>query len=200
MQRETRVFVLDNFAIEQRGENGTDPVIVGHAAVFNQLSPNLGGFREKIAPGAFAEAITQDDVRALFNHDANYILGRNKAGTLSLKEDATGLAVEIMPPDTTFARDLMVSMKRGDITQMSFAFGVKPDGQDWGEDADGTIIRTLKNLRLYDVSPVVYPAYPQTDVAVRAFEEWQAEHAAPVAPVSLWQLEAVKRAVLIAGL
>ena len=159
------------FPVELRVDTEGDepPKIRGHAAVFDKLSENLGGFREKIAPGAFSRAIKKDDVRALFNHDSNYILGRTKSNTLTLEEDEKGLAVEIDPPDTQWARDLMVSIKRGDISQMSFGFTVKDDVWEHFEGKDS--IRTLKDVNLFDVSPVVFPAYPQTDVKVRsAFE------------------------------
>lgn len=169
--RERRFVAFDELCVEQR-EDGKR-MIRGHAAVFNQLSEDLGGFREQIAPGAFAEAIKSDDVRALFNHNPDYILGRNLSKTLRLVEDARGLAIEIDPPDTQIARDLMVSMERGDVTQMSFAFSVRPNGQNWAKDDAGQVVRTLTKVRLYDVSPVVYPAYPQTDVAVRALNEWR---------------------------
>ena len=158
--------------IEER-EEGKTPKIIGHAAIFNSLSEDLGGFREQIAPGAFTEAITKDDIRALWNHNPDHVLGRNLAKTLVLSEDTRGLAIEIIPPDTQFARDLAVSIARGDISQMSFAFSVKPNGQNWGKDESGQVIRTLTNVRVYDVSPVTYPAYQQTDVAVRSMTDWQ---------------------------
>ena len=85
---ETRAFTCDLLEIETRNDNEM-PKIIGHAAVFNQLSEDLGGFREQIAPGAFAEAIKQDDIRALFNHDSNFVLGRNTSKTLVLGEDKT---------------------------------------------------------------------------------------------------------------
>lgn len=174
---ERRTVTFDEIKIEQR-EDGKR-MIRGHAAVFNQLSEDLGGFREQIAPGAFADAVKTDDVRALFNHNPDHILGRNLAGTLTLKEDSRGLAIEIDPPDTQIARDLMVSMERGDVTQMSFGFSVRPNGQNWAKDDSGQVVRTLTKVRLFDVSPVVYPAYPQTDVACRALREWQGAQDAP---------------------
>lgn len=167
---ERRTAVVD-FKIEKRADEPAK--IVGHAAIFDVLSDDLGGFREKIAPGAFSEAVKSDDVRALWNHNPDHILGRNRAGTLILSEDSRGLAIEIVPPDTQLARDLMVSMERGDVTQMSFAFSVKPNGSNWGQDEDGRMIRTLTNVRLFDVSPVTYPAYSQTEVAVRSLREWK---------------------------
>ncbi len=158
-----RTFPLIEMRVE--GDEGERPKIVGHAAVFNELSEPLWGFRERILPGAFKEAIERDDVRALVNHDPNYVLGRNKAGTLRLAEDERGLAVEIDPPDTQWARDLMVSMRRGDVNQMSFAFTVLDE--EFSKE-DGENIRILKKVRLHDVSVVTYPAYPQTDVQVRS--------------------------------
>ena len=173
---ERRFFHCDALRIETRAKDGKErPVIRGHAAVFNQLSEDLGGFREQIAPGAFADAIKLDDVRALWNHNADYVLGRNLSGTLTLAEDARGLAIEIDPPDTQWARDLLISMERGDVNQMSFGFSLRPNGQDWAKDDAGQVIRTLKRVRLFDVSPVTYPAYPQTDVAVRELRSWEGQ-------------------------
>ena len=156
--------------IEER-EGDQLPRITGYAAVFDKLSENLGGFREKIAPGAF-DNILGDDVRALFNHDANHVLGRTKSGTLAIGIDANGLTYSIDPPDTQSARDLMASMKRGDIDQSSFGFTV--DDDDWVEDDDGRTIRTIKKVsRLYDVSPVTYPAYPDTSAATRSLDKFK---------------------------
>jgi HK97 family phage prohead protease len=154
--------------------------ISGHAALFDSISDDLGGFRERIRPGAFAESLAQDDVRALINHDPNLILGRNRAGTLRLSEDGQGLKIEIDPPETQAARDLMVSMARGDITQMSFGFAVKPNGQIWEKDDEGRVLRTLTSIRLFDISPVVFPAYPETSVAVRALHFWQSRGPLPI--------------------
>ena len=172
MELEKRVYTIDGFEVEER--DGKPSVMRGYAAVFNELSQDLGGFREQIAAGAFTEALTRDDVRALFNHDPNYVLGRNRSGTLKMSEDQRGLAIEITPPDVQWVRDLLVSMKRGDINQMSFAFRVMPNGQDWAKDEEGRVVRTLKRLQLFDVSPVTYPAYTGTSVSARdAFAEYQ---------------------------
>lgn len=171
METERRFFALDGLTVEHR--DGEASKIRGHAAVFGQLSEDLGGFREQIVSGAFAEAIERDDVRALFNHDPNFILGRNRAKTLRMAEDARGLAIEIDAPQTQTIRDLVLApIERGDVSQMSFGFSVRPGGQDWAKDDEGRTIRTLKALRLFDVSPVVFPAYPQTDVAVRELRAW----------------------------
>lgn len=160
------------FPVELRAEKREDKTkIVGHAAVFNTLSVELWGFREEVAPGAFTDSIKEDDIRALFNHDPNLILGRNVSGTLTLREDDKGLFYEIDPPDTQTARDLVVSIERGDISQNSFAFTVLPDGAKWREDANGTLIRTITRAKLYDISPVTYPAYIDTDVSLRSAGE-----------------------------
>jgi uncharacterized protein len=143
--------------------------IAGHAAKFDVLSEDLGGFRERIAPGAFAKSIQSSDVRALFNHDANIVLGRNKAGTLRLSEDVAGLAYEVDAPDTQLVRDMVLSpIARGDVNQCSFGFYTVND--KWAK-VDGEWIRTLLECDLLDVSPVTYPAYPQTEVAVRALQQ-----------------------------
>lgn len=146
--------------------------IEGHAAVFDSWSETLGGifpFKEKVRKGAFAESIGRDDIRALFNHDPNYVLGRNRAGTLELVEDDVGLRVRITPPDTSWARDITTSIRRGDISQMSIGFVVEDD--EWSSK-DGIDTRELKKVRLFDVSPVTFPAYTATDVGVRAMQEY----------------------------
>lgn len=154
-----------------QSESG-NAVIDGHAAVFDSWSETLGGifpFKEIVRKGAFSETIGKDDIRALFNHDANYVLGRNKAGTLELEEDDIGLRVRITPPDTTWAKDLQESIRRGDITQMSIGFIVEDD--KWSTK-DGMDTREIRKVQLFDVSPVTFPAYTATDVGVRAMEEY----------------------------
>jgi HK97 family phage prohead protease len=168
---EQRILCRDVRLDERSGE---PPMIRGYAAVFNQLSEDLGGFREQLQTGAFADAIQASDVRALINHDSNLVLGRNKSATLRMFEDATGLGVEIAPPDTQAARDLIELMRRGDVNQMSFAFSVSKEDQSWARDGSGPWIRTIKKVaRLYDVSVVTYPAYPQTSAAVRDLQAHQ---------------------------
>lgn len=161
-QIERRVFPLDEMRAAD-GDGGNK--IVGHAAVFDSLSEELWGFHEKIAPGAFKRTLKKADVRALFNHDPNYVLGRSKSSTLKLAEDDQGLAIEVDPPDTQWARDLLVSMRRGDITQMSFGF--RAIKERWEGTLDNPI-RVLEEVELFDVSPVTFPAYPETDVQVRS--------------------------------
>jgi HK97 family phage prohead protease len=148
------------------GESETKS-IRGYAAVFDAMSQPLFGFREIIRKGAFKKTIKDGDIRALWNHDPNYVLGRKSARTLRLEEDDKGLLSRIFPPDTQWARDLMTSIERGDVSQMSFGFRTVKD--NWLPPGDdGLPIRELLSCQLFDVSPVTYPAYPQTEVHVRA--------------------------------
>ena len=158
---------------ELRIDDSLDGKIVGHASVFDSWSETLGGifpFKEIVRKGTFTETIKVDDIRALFNHDPNFVLGRNKAGTLELEEDEIGLRVVITPPDTSWANDLIKNLRRGDISQMSIGFIVLED--TWGTQ-DGIDIREIKKVQLFDVSIVTYPAYTQTDVGVRAMESYK---------------------------
>lgn len=165
-----RRFVPAEMRMETR-DDGTRK-LTGYAAVFESMSDDLGWFQEKIARNAF-DGRMGDDVRCLFNHDSNLILGRNKAGTLRLSADDRGLLYEVDMPDTTYARDLAVSIERGDVSQNSFAFRVAKE--EWDETTDPPTRTILQVERLFDVSPVTYPAYPDTSLALRSFEEAKAE-------------------------
>lgn len=160
--------------IEIRSDDDGVKKIYGYAAKFNQESNELGHwyrFVEVIDPTAF-DGRLEDDVRALFNHDSNMVLGRTKSHTLKLSVDEFGLRYEITPPDTQVARDLIVSMERGDINQSSFGFTVEEDVWEYDETRE-IDVRTIKKVkRLYDVSPVTYPAYEQTESVARSLEEF----------------------------
>ncbi len=151
---------------EMRGDAGSGATLIGHAAVFDVETVIMGMFREKISPGSFKKTIKESDVRALFNHDPNFILGRNKADTLRLSEDKVGLAYEIDLPDTQTAKDLYTSIERGDVTQSSFAFKIVKEVRTEPDEEAGEIMPLfdIKETRLFDVSPVTYPAYDETDV------------------------------------
>ena len=157
------------------GDGETErPQIAGYAAVFNTRSALLfGTFVEEIAPGAFDD-VMGDDVRALFNHDPNFVLGRTRSNTLRLEIDSRGLAYTIDPPETQTVRDLVLTpLKRGDVTGSSFGFRVAPDGDEWRREGE-IIVRTIHKLaELRDVSPVTYPAYGDSHAAQRSLESWK---------------------------
>jgi HK97 family phage prohead protease len=141
-------------------------ILEGYAATFNSWSNDLGGFKEQIQPGAFDRALRQNqDVRCLVNHDPSLVLGRWKSGTLGLTTDARGLRFTCQLPDTTAGRDIHTLVKRGDLTQCSFAFRIAPNGDSWNRQRTE---RTLTDLDLMDVSAVTYPAYEDTSVSARS--------------------------------
>lgn len=169
--------VVDLRAALREGEGEDGLGFVGHAAVFNQRT-YIGlppwGFFEEIAPRAF-EPVLEDDVRMLKNHDANYLLARTTNGTLRLAEDKTGLATDADMAPVTYARDLAVLIKRGDLSQMSFAFWpddedvteIEVKDEDTGVTLKAPLVTITKMRNLYDVSPVTFPAYAGTDAGLR---------------------------------
>lgn len=166
MEKETRSYETSGIEIR---EDGDKPRITGHAALFNIETVIGRSFREIILPGAFATAIKRSDVVALWNHNPDYVLGRKSAKTLRLEEDDKGLYYEIDPPDTQFAKDLITSIKRGDVKGNSFGFTVKKDKWTESENEKTLRLREIEKFdQLYDISPVTFPAYPQTDIAIRS--------------------------------
>ena len=169
---ERRSFPMAELRAAGDGPDGSGSrIVTGHAAVFDVLSHPIWDFRERIAPGAFAESIKNDDIRALWNHDPSRVLGRNKSKTLTLTEDDRGLAFEMDVAETGVGNDALVSIRRGDVDEMSFGFITVED--EWTQEPDELATRTLVKVRLLDVSPVAFPAYPDTDIAVRALTAWR---------------------------
>lgn len=152
--------------VELREHEGGGSTAIGYASVFESTSQNLGGFVERVAPGAFKKTLQEADVRALFNHDQNQLLGRVSSGTLRLAEDDKGLRYEVDLPNTQLGRDLTELLRRGDITGSSFGFRTIED--DWSETREGYPMRTLRQVALVDVSPVVYPAYLAAEASLRS--------------------------------
>lgn len=150
---------------------GEKKSIVGLAAVFNKWSVNLGGFREMILPGAF-DGCDMSDVQCLFNHRGDNILARqyNGEGTLQLRVVEDGLEYEFDVPDHQLGAMVRTAIERKDIRHSSFAFDVDPNGDEWELDkVNGYYLRKIKKfIRLYDVSPVNNPAYPDTEVTARS--------------------------------
>lgn len=145
--------------------NGNGPgTVAGYAAVFNSAADIGGYWQEVIAPGAFSETLRNDDILAYSAHDSARILGRTSSGTLRLREDATGLAVEIDLPDTTDGRDVAELVRRGDLKGMSFGFMVTKE--QWDETVNPPV-RTIQQVELIEVSAVGRPAYADTSLGLR---------------------------------
>lgn len=167
-----------NGARRTAGEIRMDPSgdrrLTGYAIVFNTLSLDLGGFKERILPQAVDRTLAENiDVRALFNHDPGKVIGRARNGTLRLRTDGHGLSVAITPPTVTDPTNLLESIDRGDITGMSFGFRTLED--DWHME-DGIPVCEVLDMRIREVSIVSFPAYTDTDIQVaqRALQEFQA--------------------------
>lgn len=154
---------IDGDEVEMRAADGDGMTLTGYAARFNSRSEDMG-FRETIEPGAFAKTLkARNEVKALINHNSDYVIGSTRAGTLVLNEDDKGLADHISLPDTSFGRDLSVSVARRDISAQSFGFSVVRD--EWSKDYSQ---RRLIEVRLHEVSIVAMPAYTATSANVRA--------------------------------
>lgn len=165
--REVRQMRTASTEFKTRDDNG-NLAIEGYFAVFNsvyQIAPDMS---ESIAQGAFDNTIS-DDIRALINHDTTLVLGRTKAGTLQLRTDTHGLwgHIDINPNDSD-AMNLYNRVQRGDVDQCSFGFDILNEETDFRED--GSIHWTIKEVKLYEVSPCTFPAYEDTAIAARSKE------------------------------
>jgi uncharacterized protein len=177
MATETRTFEIEG--LELRAGDGQQPTISGYAVVFDSLSEVMVDgrgrqFRERFAPTAFDRALgSGPDVRALWNHNPDYPLGRVRNGTLRVAKDGRGVRFDLVPPATSWGQDAVESIRRGDVSGVSFGFSVRRDGtaDTWEKPGvDGVALRTVLDADLYEVSPVTFPAYPATSVAVRSVD------------------------------
>jgi uncharacterized protein len=177
--RECRYLTPPVMEAETRADGSKAQVVRGTAVKFNELSRTLGWFREKFAPGAF-DNVLSNDVVAVFNHNNDLLLARTISGTLELTQDETGLHYKFTLPDNNAGRDLAESLKRGDVQHSSFAFTVQDE--KWEQDDELGEVRTvLKVKNLYDVSPVVFPAYPQSvsELSQRSHDQWKESNTPP---------------------
>lgn len=201
---ERRMTPTGEIRVENRADGGK--MIVGYAAVYHRADVPGSEYRlapdivERIAPGAFDRALKEgQDVRGLYNHDPNFLLGRSAAGTMRLSSDKTGLRYEIDLPDTQIGKDVASSIARGDLTGSSFAFRINgKEGQRFekGKEYD---VRHIVDCDLFDCGPVTYPAYSATSAAVRSADDcddaiearaqWAAEREAEAVAVRLRVLE-----------
>jgi len=162
--------------------NGRE-AIRGLAIPYNRLSVDLGGFRERILPGAFDKILSRQrgkqEIVSYFNHDSNWLLGRESAGTLEITSDERGISYVVEPPDTQAGRDVLALVRSRNLRGSSFAFTVAPrGGERFTTDENGRAIREVVEASgLYEMGPVVTPAYSSTSVAVamRSYEAWLAE-------------------------
>ncbi|MGE7838015.1 HK97 family phage prohead protease [Viridibacillus arvi] len=161
-KKELRTFDITNIA-KRSGTDEQPAMISGYASVFNSKTSIGDYFEEVIAPGAFARSLAENDVRALFNHNWDKVLGRTRSGTLRLTEDERGLKFEVDLPNTTAARDLAESMERKDIDQCSFGFIASKEKWDYSVEP---ALRTVIEADLYEISVVSIPAYDDTEAAV----------------------------------
>lgn len=138
----------------------------GYAAVFNSEA-DLGGFVEVIRNGAFRKTLDSgSNIRALYHHQGDALLGTTRGGSLELREDAHGLAFTLALPDTTHGRDLAVLVDRGDVAGCSFGFRVADGGDRW-EQRGAQLVRELLNVDLAEITLTSDPAYADTTVALR---------------------------------
>jgi HK97 family phage prohead protease len=156
--------------VELREEDET-LTAVGYASVWDRLSQNLGGFVERVLPGSFRSTIGQSDVRALYNHEPDHLLGRSGNGTLTMEEDDVGLRYSISLPQTQLGRDVAELLRRGDLVGSSIGFRVINGGEHWGETDDGYPLRTLSEVALRDLGPVTFPAFSDTSASLRSLAE-----------------------------
>jgi len=159
--------------LETRADETDKNTLTGYAAVFHkdgdagtQFDLVPGRYIERFAPGAFDETLKSDDILCLFNHERSFVLGRNKAGTLTLSVDARGLKYSCALPDTSCGRDMRISLERRDVSGSSIGFVAEQ--VTWTEVEDGPTIRLIERAKLFDVSPVTYAAYQGTEASLRS--------------------------------
>jgi uncharacterized protein len=162
--------------LETRKSSDGKNILSGYAVRWEKLSvPIYGSFRERVRSGAFTQSLKENNIRALWNHNSDFVLGSTRAKTMILTEDDKGLRFEIILPDTQTGRDAAITVERGDVDGMSFGFNIRK--QEWDETDPKNVIRTLVDVDLREISPTPFPAYPQTKVGVRSVDDDFAEFA-----------------------
>lgn len=172
MEAEKRNLTTNQVEIRE-SEDGLR-TITGYAVKWEMKSHPLGWFRrfkEMFKRGAFSDSLTADDQLALWSHDTSKVLGRTKNGTLRLFEDEIGLRFELDLPNTTLGNDAYETIKRGDVEGVSFGFRMLKE--EWNETDPDNIIRTISKAKLIEISPVAFPAYPDSQVSARSDDPYQ---------------------------
>lgn len=165
---------LLNEGIEIRESEDGTKTVSGYAVKWEKKSQTLGvwyRFKEQFKKGAFIETLSDDDQRALWSHDTSQVLGRTKNGTLRLSEDDIGLRFELDLPNTTLGKDVYETIKRGDVDGVSFGF--KMVKEEWDESNPDNIIRSVTKAKLLEISPVAFPAYPDSTVSARNYDPYK---------------------------
>lgn len=171
---ETREMITQGIEIRE-DDNGTR-TLTGYAVKWEKKSVVMGyyrKFREQFKQGAFTESLQKDDQRFLWSHDTSKVLGRTKNTTLRLVEDSIGLRFELDLPKTTLGNDTYESIKRGDIDGVSFGFSILPGGEEIEEPDDDLMLRTVTKAKLFEVSAVAFPAYPDSEVSARGYDPYK---------------------------
>lgn len=168
MNRELRILSKKGLLLRslENDSGGTDTVITGTAIPYGSSSEEMWGFREIIAQGAFRNALS-GDIRCLWNHDTGKPLGRTSSNTLTLTDTKEGLQYECKLPNNSWGSDACEAISRGDVTGTSFGFRVIED--DWVY-VENQLIRTILEAELFEISPVTFPAYPESSVEARSRE------------------------------
>ena len=170
--------------VESRADGRS--VIKGYAVVYNRLSVDMGGFRERIMPGAFDGVLNRQrgrsDLVSYYNHNPDILLGRESSGTLKVWSDDKGVGFEVVPPSSR--ADILELVARRDVKGASFTFSLDKNGESFTTDENGRAIREVRAATIYELGPVVQPAYPATSVAVamRSLQAWLAEQEVVVVP------------------
>lgn len=172
-QTEKRNLTASN--VEIREDEDGKRTISGYAVKWEMKSHSMGwrSFKEQFKRGAFSESLTNDDQLALWSHDTTKVLGRTKNGTLRLFDDDIGLRFELDLANTTLGNDAYETIKRGDVDGVSFGFRMIK--QEWDENDTENIVRTILKAKLLEISPVAFPAYPDSNVSARSHDPYK-EH------------------------
>lgn len=170
MDKEIRNINLENINIESKED---ECILKGYVNKYNTRSQDLGGFYEEIRQGAFEDSLSKNNILALYGHDYNKPLGRINSN-LQLRSDDTGLYFELrINPNVSWAKDTYELVKDGVLQGMSFGFRCVED--DWTEENDGMFLRSINKLDLFEISVVSSPAYLDSSVSCRSFDEHKAE-------------------------
>ncbi|MEK4894182.1 HK97 family phage prohead protease [Bacillus sp. FSL M7-0996] len=160
--------------LEIREIEGGLRIITGYAVKWEMKSVTMGywrRFKEQFKRGAFTDSLTQDDQLALWSHDYSQVLGRTKNGTLRLFEDEIGLRFELDLADTTLGDDTYKTIKRGDVDGVSFGFQMTKE--EWDESDPDNVVRSVTKAKLVEISPVAFPAYPDSQVSARSHDPYK---------------------------